>query len=128
MRSNSLALLAALAAMIAVVLLCVMFVPRPPTIPPDFQYQSNFSRAEAELFYAKARHELRQSYWTTIRRDLKSWQFKYAWTHFKNGEGHIEGVISNPNNDVMAFIKLKRGNSYWITVQEVRDRALAKRR
>ena len=127
MRSNSLGLLAIVATVTASVLLCVVFLERSSSIPSDFQFESHFSRQQAEMFYAKARHQLRQSYWDAMRRNLKNFQFNYAWKRWKNGEGHVEGVITNSNSDVMAFVKFGNGDSFWITLQSGRDRGLAKR-
>jgi hypothetical protein len=78
------------------------------------------------LYYAKTREELRQSYWDAIERDVKKLQLKQAWNRLKNGQGHIDGAVTNSNSDVMSFVKFRNGNSFWLTVQPARDRGLAK--
>jgi len=126
MRNSSPGLKAAVAAVIALTSLCILFHKPSSTLPPDFQFQSHFSRQQAELYYAKTREELRQSYWDAIERDVKKLQLKQAWNRLKNGQGHIDGVITNSNSDVMAFVKFRNGNSFWLTVQPACDRGLAK--
>jgi hypothetical protein len=126
MRINSLHLKAAVAAVMALTLLCILFLKPSSTLPPDFQFQSHFSRRQAELYYAKTREELRQSYWDAIERDVKKLQLKQAWNRLKNGQGHIDGAVTNSNSDVMSFVKFRNGNSFWLTVQPARDRGLAK--
>jgi hypothetical protein len=126
MRSSSLHLRAAVVAGMALLLFSMRFLEPLPTVPADFQFQSHFSRGQAELYYAKAKQELRQIYWDSIHRDLKSLQFKYAWTRLRNGPGHLEGVVTNFNADVMAFVRFRNGDNFWITVQAARDRGLAK--
>jgi hypothetical protein len=85
-------------------------------IPPDFRFQSQFSRQEAGLFYAKARQE--QSYWNGICGNLRKKQFKYAWQRLTNGQGHIDGVLTNNNADVLACVRFRNGKGYWITVKK----------
>src|SRR5690348_6883176 len=69
MRSNSLGLLATVATVAASLSLCIVLLQRSCSIPSDFQFQSHFSKRQAEMFYTKARHELRQSYWHAIRQN-----------------------------------------------------------
>jgi len=126
MRINSLYLKATVAAVMALTLLCIPFLKPSSTLPADFQFQSQFSRRQAELYYAKTREELRRSYWDAINRDVKKLQLNQAWNRVKNGQGHIEGVLTNSNSDVMAFVKFRNGNSFWLTLQQTRDRGLAK--
>jgi hypothetical protein len=126
MRNSSLHLKAGVAVVVLLALLCILFLKTSSSLPPDFQFQSHFSRRQAELYYAKTREQLRQSYWDAINRDVKKLQLSQAWNRLKNGQGHIEGVLTNPNSDVMAFIKFRNGNSFWLTIEPARDRGLAK--
>src|SRR5690348_13111392 len=116
MRSNSLGLLA-VAIVTASLFLGVVFLERSSSLPPDFQFESHFSRRQAEMFYDKARQVLRQSYWERMRQNLKNRQFKDAWNRCRNGAGHLEGVIPNSNSDAMAYVKFRNGDSFWMTLQ-----------
>lgn len=101
----------------ALVLVCAFLHEHSDGIPPDYQFQSQFSRPEAELFYAKARQQLRQNYWNGIYGNLRNRQFRHAWERFKNGQGHIEGALTNNNADVLACVRFRNGEGYWITVE-----------
>jgi hypothetical protein len=125
-RSSSRQLTTAATTAAALVVLCVFLQKRSPTVPPDFQFQSHFSRQQAALIFAKTRQELRQIYWSGICGNLKHLQFDQAWHRFKNGQGHIDGVLTNANADVVACVRFKNGDSYWLTVEAVGKRDVAR--
>jgi hypothetical protein len=116
------------AATFASFLICfgVRFLTMPRTIPPYVQFQTAFSKDRAALFYAKARRELRQNYWRGLYRDVKALQPKYARHELWNGQGSIQGILMDLHSNVVAFVKFKDGNSYWLTVQSDNALGLAK--
>src|SRR3569832_2346265 len=117
MRSNSLGFWVTVASIIASILLSIVFLGRLSRIPPDFQFESHFSKRQAEMFYAKARQQQRESYWSAMRANLSHQQFAYAWNRWKKGRGHIEGVLTNANSDVMVCVKFKNGEVFWLTLE-----------
>ena len=60
-------------------LFAVRFPTLSPTIPPYVQFQAEFSKNQMAFFYAKARRQLRENYWSGLYRDVKALQPKDAW-------------------------------------------------
>jgi hypothetical protein len=90
------------------------------------QFQAQFSRRQASFFYAKARQELRQNYWRALYRTVKGLQIKHAWHELRNGQGTIQGMVTDPRSNIVAFVTFRDGNSFWLTVQSANDPGLAK--
>ena len=126
MPRRSLDHISVVAAALTLLLLCVHFLSRSSTIPPDFQFKSHFSRQQAEFFYAEARHELEKNFWHAIYGNLKARQFKFAWNRLRNGQGHLAGVVTDASSNVVAFVKFRNGDGYWMTIQFSWGRGLAK--
>src|SRR5438477_12711703 len=105
-------LICASVAATSLVALGLLFRARVASVPPDFQFQSQLSTKQAELFYAKATHELHQAYWRGIYGNLRNFQFKYAWRRFSNGQGHLAGVLTDSNSNVLACVTFKDGNAF----------------
>jgi hypothetical protein len=101
---------------VLLVLFCAIFHERRSRVPSDFQFQSHFSKTEA-LIYAAARHDLVEGYWNSIGRNLRNMRFQYAWDKWRNGAGHVDGVLTNSNADVMVFVRFKNGDNFWMTLR-----------
>ena len=106
---------------VMVLLLILLYVSKTPPIPPYVQIQSSYSRSEAHLYFAKACHALEKTYWTGIYDQLKRRHFDYVWKRLQNGPGTVYGIISDPNSNVLAFIKVKNGEGFWILVVESKE-------
>lgn len=91
------------------------------TVPSHVQIQSSYSRTEAEFYYGKALSELRKAYWSGILEQVKKRQFHYAWKRLCDGRGVVYGIVTDPSSNVMAYIRGKNGEGYWITVLESRE-------
>jgi hypothetical protein len=97
-------------------LLILLDISKTSTIPSYVQIQSNYTSNQAEFYFAKATHELRQTYWSGIYDQVKRRQFNYAWNRLWNGPGAIYGVVTDLNSNVVAFVKLRNGEGFWIPV------------
>jgi hypothetical protein len=111
---------------LSLVLFAVRFSTLSPTIPPYVQFQAEFSKDQMAFFYARARRQLRENYWGGLYRDVKALQPKDAWHELWNGQGSIQGILTDLHSNVVAFVKFTDGNSYWLTVQSASDPGLAK--
>jgi hypothetical protein len=109
---------AGLAVALCSVLLFLLLLPRSSTIPPNVQMQSSYSRSQAEVFYANANRSLRQIYWGEILRSVRNRQLRDAWKRLWNGTGMVEGVITDLNSNIVACVKCRNGEGFWITVLE----------
>ncbi len=126
MRIRALQMMAAITIALALIGFCILFLGERSTIPPSVQFQAEFSKQQAAVFYAKARQELRQTYWRSVCRSLQHLQFKSAWNQLTKRQGRIEGFLTSPSSDVMAFVRFNDGQELWITVGFVEERRLAK--
>jgi len=114
------------AAIFALFLLAIWVRTFSPTISPYVQFQAGFSKDQMAFFYAKTRRDLRQNYVRGLARDAKALQLKTAWHELWNGPGAIQGILTDFNSNVLAFVKFKDGNSYWLTVQPTSNPGFAK--
>ncbi len=126
MRIRSWELVTATAAALALIGFCILFLGKPSIIPPTVQFQADFSKQQAAVFYAKARQQLRQAYWRSVWRSLEHLQFKGAWNLMAKGQGNIEGILASASSDVMAFVRFNAGQELWIRVGFAEEHRLAK--
>ena len=101
-----------------VLLVILIYISTIPGIPPYVQFQSSYSRKQAEFFCAKASYELRKAYWSRICDQLRDRRLSDAWKRLRNGPGTVYGVVTDLNSNVVAFVKLRNGEGFWITVVE----------